>query len=556
MTDALSKSVSLNSQIAAAVMRHSHTPTELDPADTVDFGVNGSVPPTPTANQPPGYHRRFSNAIQNPAAANGTVQPGSRRTSDGTHRGSIDTLINTPNPNPDTALSRRSTHTLHGTDIEHSAKFRRLSVAIADAFLKASEEEEQPNQPQGIHLSPSFDMFGSKSRRLSSGTPSRKQSLISIEQILADREAEARGYYLTGKPRRDVSTQTDESEITEFETLDGIYFSLRDELEITEEMMYISQRQYVRSAATEVFNRVSNEILKMEQEYRSSLHSVREQCRKQLNEAIEKVLLGHKAKAADIERVRITNVINSYQDQILERDQSIHMLRQQITQLDAMHDEFDRQSVERTGLPVEKITKPESPVAQQQRVSRNTASPTQPQPAVDPDTLLAQQLTESYIGQVQQLEASLAQKLEQLEKQRDRTRRSWEIKIRSAERLKDEGGTLKILRRQERLVQLAQKVNRPRPKKDVQVSAFLSGMTMATADQREAEEKEKARLRELEEQEKKQQQEIRAKMSLAHKELKETASRNTSRLNLMLLGKSSQMLKEAKVRLRCTIMAG
>ncbi|KAL2913499.1 hypothetical protein HK105_206959 [Polyrhizophydium stewartii] len=549
---------------------------------------------------------------------------------------------------------RASIHHPLGTDILNSSAFRRMSVQLAESARASHEPGDASSQKGGLELRPSeiqddrlgsqISLSSSRSQRRTS-MPARRSSLISIEQILADREAEEQGYHLTGKPRRDCATQTDE-EITNFEVLDGIYNALRDELEITEEMVDVSQRQRMRLATSEIYNRMGSQLLKMEQAYRASLHNVRSQCQATLKDAIGKVnkdnqryddwiiseaeeryqqlrkpletvaevssthlrrrqeeiqrlrytcsrlysvlarqgiLSEEELRVAEAERAWVSDILSDYQSAIVDRDEEIQLLRHEVARLDALQDEFDR-SLDRSAAFEKTVSRQESPLGQGRRGSRtnNVASrqhETAPIPTLDAliqnmnfssDSLLdlhaaataasafpqkdadaqqIEQITQHYEEVIHNLEIVHAEEIASLIRKRDDVGAKWAVKIRSATRLKDDSGTLKVLHRQERLISLAQKMNRPRPLKDAETTAYISGVTLAMLleSQRHEDEKKAAEARAAETQAA-EKRELKERMKRAHEELKRTQSRSNNKLDAVLRSRVASSVRGGMMR--------
>ncbi|KAI8930031.1 hypothetical protein BC831DRAFT_547133, partial [Entophlyctis helioformis] len=568
-----------------------------------------------------------------------------------------------PNPNPfAAAFNKRGSVSVNplGTDVERSTAFRRLSIQMAQGYRnmdKAKLEQEQrqaakqsirqQNRTDSFNKSwadssTSNSAFGSRRQSSSSQGPSRRTSFVTIEEIMADREAEAQGYYLLGKPRRDSSTQTD-SEIADFDTIDGIYLALRDELEITEEMMEINQRQQVRTAASEVYKRIGGQLLSMEQKYCSSISGVRQECRRQLKEALETVyndnqrytdwllaeaedknslsrvplesvfdvatkhlrkkdeeierlhyttsrlfsvlarqslLTEEETHLADVERLRVSDMISWYQTHIYERDEILQTLRFQISQLEVLHNEFDKSLNLSSTFDKIPISLHDTPgTGQGRRHSRTSTGShqrdTAPVPNIDalmetmnfseddlfvlempvlkdPEEVLAEQLSAHFEETIKGLEETHAAEITALEQRKERIAAKWAVKIKSAERFKDEAGTLKVLHRQERLLKLAQTMKKPRPPMDAGTTVYITGSTLAMLqEQQKIEEEKKIQEKEASERlrievEQRIELESRRRMVVTHEELKKLRLRTGHSgsgdtkpdSTLMLVGKS------------------
>nr|KAJ3422155.1 hypothetical protein HK105_000939 [Polyrhizophydium stewartii] len=351
--------------------------------------------------------------------------------------------------------------------------------------------------------------------------------------------------------------------------------------------------EYALRQRGEIYNRMGSQLLKMEQAYRASLHNVRSQCQATLKDAIGKVnkdnqryddwiiseaeeryqqlrkpletvaevssthlrrrqeeiqrlrytcsrlysvlarqgiLSEEELRVAEAERAWVSDILSDYQSAIVDRDEEIQLLRHEVARLDALQDEFDR-SLDRSAA------------------FEKTVSPASAFPQKDADAQQIEQITQHYEEVIHNLEIVHAEEIASLIRKRDDVGAKWAVKIRSATRLKDDSGTLKVLHRQERLISLAQKMNRPRPLKDAETTAYISGVTLAMLleSQRHEDEKKAAEARAAETQAA-EKRELKERMKRAHEELKRTQSRSNNKLDAVLRSRVASSVRGGMMR--------
>ncbi|EGF83424.1 hypothetical protein BATDEDRAFT_22113 [Batrachochytrium dendrobatidis JAM81] len=470
-----------------------------------------------------------------------------------------------------------------------------------------------------------------------SAIQSRRTSLITVHEILTSNHTRGYKSNTSGKMCSEIATQTDEN-IVGFDALDQLFFALRDEFHTTEERMQVSQRQNIRVATDNIHNRIQSQIIGMKDAYDFALNKVRHQCQKLLQEALVKIrkdnerydawllseieqkhtqiytplklvadvaseqlrkteeelqrlkytafrlttALGHHGLLSE-EEMKVSkeeckwaeNLIAWYQDEVSERDETIQKLCYEISNLDFMHDDFDK-SIKRAKSHEQKNTLQDSTTLNQTYTKFNSGNQYSKQatPAsivsietfmeainyaddptidmqtsndldssqsatADSDLLAVKQLTESYLLQIQDIEKKHALEIANLLKYRERLAFQWSIKIKSAEKFTNNNAILKIMHRQERLVRLAQMQNKPRRSVELGLTTHLEGATLAMILENkkliylkhEAMEMEQEKDTETQKQI---QTNLQQKMKDAHQEIRQIHSKKSKELNRIL----------------------
>ena len=153
---------------------------------------------------------------------------------------------------------------------------------------------------------------------------------------------------------------------------------------------------------------------------------------------------------------------------------------------------------------------------------------------IDPIAKLVQEITETYEETIKNVKADQKKEIEDIGAYREKVIVKWNTKLKSVERLRNQHSTQKLVRRHERITQLALSMQKPKEMKSVETTAYIIGTKFSDILEKERIEAEEARQRQelLERSER----ELRLKYELETKKKMEEEAQK----------KNAEMAKKAK----------